>query len=188
MKNTIFLLAGLVILTAPFAIEKANAYSSAVGVDPDHSGYGNGQADNLSGDVETKTIKKSAVAGSSEALIAGLVVGYDQTGDDGYTVTRAVSQAATGIAQKRLACVTVDVVATNDTSYHRCISKGFARVRYNADTFAIEDGRNACVNASGVVRGCNLGAPEATMNTGVVPLEAKTQGTGTDLRVLIDLK
>lgn len=187
MKNTIFLLAGLVILTAPFAIEKANAYSSAVGVDPDHSGYGNGQADNLSGDVETKAIKKSAVASSSEALIAGLVVAYDQTGDDGYTVTRAVAQSVVG--QKRLACVTVDVVASNDTSYHRCITRGFARVRYNADNARpIEDGRNACVNASGVVRGCYLSDPEATVNTGIIPLEAKTQGTGTDLKVLIDLR
>lgn len=188
MKNKFLLFTGLALLTAPLLIyEKAHAYSSADGADPDHSGFGNGQGTNLQGDVETKGIKKSTVAGASEALVSGLVVAYDQTGDDGYTVTRAVTQSIVG--QKRLACVTVDVVATSDTSYHRCITKGFARVQYNADNARpIEDGRNACVNAAGVVRGCYLSDPEATANTGIIPLESKANGTGTDLKVMIDLK
>lgn len=191
MKNKFLILAGLALLAFP--LTKANAYSSAAGADPDHSSSGgqdtnnNGLATNLQGDVETKAIKKSAVAGSSEALISGLVVAYDTTGDDGYTVTRAVAQTIVG--QKRLSCVTTDDVATGDTTYHRCITKGFVRVRYNGSVAGkpIEEGRNACVDASGVVRGCYLAAAEATANTGIIPLESKTD-SGTDLKVMINLQ
>lgn len=183
MKNKILLIAGLMLFAS-----QAHAYSSPEGADPDHSGFGNGMATNLAGDVLVKSVKKSTTAGSSEALIAGLVVAYDATALDGYTVTRAVAQQ-TNLALNTYACVTVDSVATGDTGYHGCIVKGFARVRYaSTGTTTLVAGRQACVNASGVVRGCDYGnALEATANTGIVPLESKT-GTGTDLKVLINLR
>lgn len=187
MKNLILIL-GLALLAVPLTFlqeREAYGYSSAVGVDPDKSGIGNGAGTNLEGDVETKAIKKTADAGESEALIAGLVVAYDQSAADGYTVTRAVTQSTVG--QNFLACVTTDTVATGDTAYHRCITKGLVRVHYNGGVRAIEAGRPACVDASGVVRGCWLAAPEATQNTGIIPLQSKTD-SGTDLRVLINLR
>ncbi len=180
MKTKFLILAGLALLAGSLTPDRAHAYSSPTGVDPRNS------EGNLGGDIETKQTVKSAVAGSSEALIAGLVVAYDGTADDGYTVTRAVAQTVVG--QNRLACVTVDTVATGDTNYHRCITKGFARVRYRASTYAIEDGRPACVDADGYVRGCWLSAAEATANTGIIPLEAKSSADGSDLKVMINLQ
>jgi hypothetical protein len=181
MKNKFLLLAGLALVAGPILVpERAYGYASADGVDPRNS------EGNLAGDVETKQVVKSAVAGSSEALIAGIFVAYDQTADDGYTVTRAVTQSAAG--HKRLACLMVVDVATNDTNYHRCITRGFAKVRYRAANFTIEDGRPACVDAAGYVRGCNLSIAEATANTGIIPLETKSAGDGTDLKVMINLQ
>jgi len=185
MKKFLLIL-GLALLANPFT-EEAHAYSSQVGVDPDKSGIGNGSDGGPMGnEIETKAAKKSATAGRSEALIAGIVVGYEPTAGDGYTVTRAIAQTERGL--NTLAGVVTDVVATGDTSYHRIITKGFARVRYNGSVYAITAGRRACVDASGVVRGCALGAAlEATANTGIVPLESKT-GSGTDLKVMINLQ
>lgn len=185
MKKYLLIL-GLAIMAGTIT-EKAHAYSSQVGVDPDKSGIGDGSDGGPMGnEIETKAVKKSATAGQSEALVAGIVVGYEPTAGDGYTVTRAIAQTERGL--NTLACVTVDSVATGDTSYHRCITKGFARVKYNGATYAITAGRRACVRADGVVRGCALGAAlEATANTGIVPLESKT-GSGTDLKVMINLQ
>lgn len=185
MKKFLFLGLGLALLGAPFITKEAHSYSSAVGVDPDATDEGNGEADQFQHDVETKAVKKSATAGQSEALVKGLIVAYS-TANDGYTVTRAVTQSHAGM--QRLACAVTDSVATGDTAYHRCITKGFARVRYNAGTYAIESGRHACVDAAGVVRGCWLAAAEATANTGIIPLESKTGGDGTDLKVMLQLK
>lgn len=186
MKNKFLLLAGLALLAGPL-VPKAHAYSVNAGADPDRKGILDGKSAVFSNDIETKAIEKSPTAGASEALVSGLVVMYDQTANDGYTVTRAVSQNQRG--QNSLACVTTDSVATNDTAYHRCINQGFAMVRYdgsNAQT-PIEAGRQACVNASGIVRGCNLSGAEATFNTGIVPLKSATDG-GTQLPVLINLR
>lgn len=177
MKTKFLILAGLAILAMT---PKVHAYSSADGVDPRNS------TGNLAGDVETKQIVKTADAGESEALIAGLVVAYDASIADGYTVTRAVTQTIPG--QRLLACVTVDSVATGDTNYHRCITKGFARVRYSGGVpFPITAGIPACVDAGGTVRGCNITNAEATLNTGIIPLQSKTD-SGTDLGVLINLR
>lgn len=190
MKKNILILAGLALLAAPLTVileEEASAYSSNAGADPDRSGIGDGSSSNLGGDVETKAIKKSATSGSSQALVPGLIVGYDATAADGYTVTRAVPQ--TELGQKTLACVTVSDVASGDSGYHRCITKGFARVRYNGTgTKAPAAGLQICATADGHARACDLGsAVEATANTGIRALESKS-GSGTDLKVLINLQ
>lgn len=190
MKKHLILALGLALLGTLTPEQKAHAYSSATGVDPDYSNVGNGEAPSLlSHDVETKAVKKSATAGKSKALVSGLVVQYS-TEADGYTVTRAVTS---GLGQNQLACVTTDEVATGDTGYHRCITKGFSRVRYNVvdATRAIVAGRAACVNADGIVQGCAFSGPdavEATANTGIIPLESKSSGSGTDLKVILNLR
>lgn len=186
MKSKFLILAAGLFALSALHTPEARAYSSAVGVDPDKAGIGNGEAGPFAHDVETKAIKKSATAGKSEALISGLVLAYSSEAD-GYTVTRAVTQSHAG--QQQLACAVFDEVNTGDSGYHRCITKGFARVRYNAAApFPIEAGRFACVNASGVVRGCSLSEPEATADTGIIPLESKASGTGTDLKVMLNLR
>ena len=185
MKKSLWIL-GLALLVPLVNMEQAKAYSSAVGVDPFQSDNGTGNAG--LGDYETKQIVKSSTASASEALVARLIVAYDTTAVDGYTVTRAVTQTVPG--QQLLACITTDAVATSDTTYHRCITKGFARVKYDAAT-PIEIGRPVCANAGGIARGCILGGPnaaEATANTGIISLESKASGTGDYLRVLVNLK
>lgn len=189
MKNKFLILAGLALLASPITFtERAFGYSSQAGADPDRSGVGNGKSTPLGNEVETKSVKKSGTAGSSEALIAGIFVAYDQTAKDGYTVTRAITQNRLGL--NSIACLNVDVVATGDSSYHSCITKGFAQVRYDGSLAGkpIEAGRAACLTGNGTVRGCYLAdAVEATANTGIIPLESKTD-SGTDLRVLINLQ
>lgn len=183
MKNFLILALGLALI-APVITEKAEAYSSAVGVDPknDDNGYGNGGY----GDIETKAIVKSATASYSASITPRRVLAFG-TEDDGYTVTRQVTQTAAG--QRLLSCVSFDDIATGDTSYHRCITKGFVRLDYNAGTYVIEEGIPACVDSEGRVRGCNrAGGAEATVNTGIIPLESKSSGTGYYLRAIIDLK
>ncbi len=191
MKKYLILTIGMAFLALPLTVlvpKEAHAYNSPEGSDPDRTGIGNGAWDFGTGDIETKAVKKSGTAGASEALISGLVVAYDPTALDGYTVTRAVAQQ-TNLALNTYACVITETVATGDTAYHRCITKGFARVRYvSSGTTALVAGRMACVNASGVVRGCDYGNTlEATANTGIIPLTAPS-GTGTDLKVLINLR
>ncbi len=185
MKNSLILALGLLLAAPHFLETPAHAYSSNVGTDPKESDGGTGNAGY--GDLETKTIVKSAVAGESASIAARRVLAYAQTADDGYTVTRMVTRSAVGF--RRLACVSLDDIASGDTSYHRCITKGFVRLKYDASTFPIEDGVAACVNQEGIVTGCNLSvAGEATANTRIVPLEAKTSGTGDYLRAMINLQ
>lgn len=184
MKNLILGLA-LLVLAVPVFTEKAQAYSSNVGADPKESDGGNPNTGY--GDLETKVVVKSQTAGESASILARRVLAYGQTADDGYTVTRMVTRSNVGF--RRLACVSVDEIATGDTSYHRCITKGFVRLQWDATSFPIEDGIPACVNQEGIVTGCNYGsATEATANSGIIPLEAKTGGTGLYLKAMINLR
>lgn len=185
MKKFLILFLGLALLSPTVITQKAEAYSSGTGVDPknDDPGYGRTGL----GDYETKVYVKSATAGASDAITAGNVLLYDETADDGYTLTRVGTSNSYG-HQSKTACVALDDVATGDTAYHRCITKGFVRVQYDATTFPIEDGRQACVNTEGEVRGCDLSKPEATANTGIIPLEAKSSGAGLYLRAMVNMK
>lgn len=193
MKNKFLLLAGLALWVGSLTFHEptAQAYSSQAGADPDRTGIGNGADAPFSNEVEVKGVKKSATAGASEALTSGLVVMYDTTANDGYTVTRAVTQSVEG--HNMLACVIEDTVATGDTNYHRCITKGFARLQFDGTSQPIVAGRQVCVDAAGKARGCgfNGGAPQegkyATVNTGIISLRT-TSLTGTDLPVIINLR
>lgn len=177
-----FLILGLA-LTALLTMEhRAEAYSSAVGVDPknDDPGFGNTGY----GDYETKAVVKSAASGASAAIVSNRVLAYTSAAD-GYTVTRQVTQTPAGL--RLLACVSTDDIPTGDTAYHRCITKGFVRLKYNAVTSPIEVGVPACVDQEGIVRGCVTSDAEATVDTGIIPLEAKTD-TGNFLKAMINLK
>lgn len=185
MKNLI-LIAGLTLFAiSTINVEKAQAYSSAVGVDPKDEDQLNGNGNGGYGDYETKAVVKSAVAGQSEELVRGLIVAYGSEAD-GYTVTRAVTRTVPGM--RRLACMTMGTVATGNTGYSRCITKGFVRVKYDATSYPIVAGVHACVNARGIVTGCDNANGEATTNTGIIPLESFSGGSGNYLRAMLNLK
>ena len=166
----------LLVLGAFLSAPLAHAYQGNV---PDSK---NGQ-----GDVETKLFVKSAAAGFSDAVVAGNVLAYGiQTGEnDGYTMTHIVGTTLAG--QKEVACVALDSVATGDTSYHLCQTKGF--VGYQSPVFSTEfaswsevttnivAGIPACVTALGQITGCTQTAGiggfvngQATFNLGIIPL------------------
>ncbi len=179
-----FLILGL-LLSASLTTERAEAYSSAVGVDPKNEDQLNGNGNGGYGDYETKAIVKSAVASSSGLVSRGLMLAYTSVAD-GYTVTRQVTRTVPG--QRLLACMATDDIATGDTAYHRCITKGFVRVKYDASAYPIVVGVPACVDANGIVTGCALSGGEATVNTGIIPLESISAGTGNFLRAILNLK
>lgn len=177
---------GLAALSA-MPINQAHAYSSAAGPDPKNATGNSGQ------EIETKLIVKSATASASQALDKGVFVMYDTTAKDGYTVTRAITQsggwdASTGL--KMVACATLVSVASGDTQYHPCITKGFANVAYDgtgAGTGLVA-GVPACLRSDGVLRGCNLASnAEATADLNVVPLRTATD-SGSALPVIINLQ
>lgn len=172
------LIFALVALTAPLA----HAYNSQSGVDPRNNTSGR-----RGNEIETKSVLKSATASASEALVPGIVVSYDTTAQDGYTVTRAVPQTLAG--QNMLACVVLDTVATGDVSYHDCAVKGYTYVRYDATTYKIDAGIPVCVDAGGKVRGCarSGSVAENTANTGIIPLATKTDSGGA-LPVMLNLQ
>ncbi len=166
MKNIFILVLGI-FLSTPLA----HAYQGNV---PDPK---NGQ-----GDVETKLFVKSQVAGFQDSIVPGNMLSYGvQTGEnDGYTMTRIVGQTLAG--QKEVSCISLDTVASGDTSYHLCQTKGF--VGYQSPVFGTEFaswsnttagsqivvGVNACVSALGQIRGCSSTTGEATLNLGIIPL------------------
>lgn len=179
MKKFLILAMGLTLLAGN--VEKAHAYSSNTGADPIQDDPGQGFTGY--GDLETKVYRKSATAGKSASLVARRVLAYSSEAD-GYTLTRMVTRTPAGLRQ--LACVSMDTVATGDTAYHRCITKGYVRLQYDGTTYPIEAGVNACVNAEGIVTGCALSA-EATVETGIVPLESKS-GLGNYLKAIVNLR
>lgn len=186
MNKILILALGLALATPTFLAERAEAYSSNVGTDPknDDPGFGNSGY----GDLETKAIVKSATSGKSASIAPRRVLAYSSEAD-GYTVTRQVTQTIAG--QRQLACVSTDDIATGDTAYHRCITKGFVRLEYNGVAQPIEAGVPACVNQEGIVRGCSRngqGVPaEATMDSLIIPLESKTDA-GSYLRAVVHLR
>jgi hypothetical protein len=186
MKKNLILALGLSLFAVTaFHTERAEAYSSAVGVDPKNNDELNGNGNGGYGDYETKQVVKTAASTLSGAVSRGHMLVYTDAAD-GYTVTR--SPARTIPNQRLVACMAMDAIATGDTAYHRCLTKGFARAKYDASTYAIVAGVHACVDANGIVTGCNNGSGEATVNTGIIPLESVSAGTGNYLRVMLNLK
>jgi len=115
---------------------------------------------------------------------------------DGYTVTAVGENSVIGA--NKIACIAEKVIATGNTSQFRCITKGYVPfLRYDA-TNAISVGEKLCANAGGEAvqcaacdtaggtNDCQFGV--ATSNSGIISLESKASGTGTNLKALINVK
>lgn len=166
----------------------AHAYSSNAGADPI----------NQSPDVESKVVVKSAASGVSSSVSVGHILSYS-TAADGYTVTRIGENSVRGTNQ--LACIADRAIATASSGSVRrttCLTKGFVDfLRYDA-TSAITAGAKLCSNGEGVAVVCaacdSLGGANdckfgsATANSGIISLESKASGTGTNLKAIVNLK
>jgi hypothetical protein len=163
MRN---LLVALAVLLAPAG---ALAYSSPTGNDPANSPT-----------KEYKPIAKSAVAGVSDAISAGDLLLYS-VANDGYTVTRVGSGANDVNSSRLIAGVSKDAIATGDVGYHLVQTRGYATVKYDASSVPINRGQSLCANSVGAAVLCTV----VSSADKVIALEAKTSGTGTDLKVLL---
>lgn len=163
----------------------AFAYNSPTGADPKNENH----------DQEYKAVVKSAVATISDAVSKGHILSYTSVAD-GYTVSRVGENTVLGT--NKIACVAGVDIATGDVGYARCVTKGFVDfLRYDATT-AISAGSKLCVNSVGAAvvcaacdnstgnNSCKHG--NATAESGIVALEAKASGTGSNLKALINLK
>ena len=171
---------------ALFALStQAFAYSSAVGSDPK-----NGE-----GNVEYKYVVKSAIAGESAAVSKGQVLFY-ASAYDGYTVTNMGQSNTSADSQHAIACIAADAIATGDTGYRRCVTRGYVDyLYYDANAAAITQFRPVCGNNAGSVSGCGLAVTSAQNLTGsataalgkIVPLQTKASGVGNDLKAIINI-
>ena len=155
----------------------ANAfgYSSPAGVDPKNNTH----------DQEYKAVVKSAVDGESSSVSFGHLLSHAAV-VDGYTVTRIAGGAIGNVlAQAKVMCVAAQDIATGNSSYNKCISKGFVDfLKYDA-TVAIVAFSKICANTEGIAVACT--GTEATQS-GITALEAKVNGTGSNLKAMINLK
>lgn len=165
-------------------------------------GYDSGTSNPQGGtpEREYRVVVKSATAGFSDAVSKGNILKLDTiNSNDGYTVTRvgANNVATTGL----IACIAEKAIATGTDGQVRCISKGYVDfVTYDASGgYGIRAGQKlcmngvgqavpcaACDNALGFVNSCWLGS--ATANSPITALEAKSSGTGSDLKVYINAR
>lgn len=163
----------------------AYGYNSPVASDPKNDNF----------NVEYKYVMKSAVAGESGAIAKGDVLTY-ASAYDGYSVTK-MGGGASVPQQMALACVAAEDIATGDTGYHRCVTRGYINyLKYDA-TIPFARYGNVCVNSNGVVEGCAVAkvavgvdglSGTATAALGrIVPLETKTSGTGSTLKAIINI-
>lgn len=179
MKNVILtLILGLTMSSL------AHAYSANVGADPI----------NDNPDIETKVVRKSRVSGESSSVSIGHILSY-AAALDGYTVTRI--GANTPFGTNKIACVADRAIASDNTVYSTCVTKGFVNVKYDATT-AITAGMKLCSNGEGVAVVCagfsndasSDTAPHkgsASANSGIIALETAASGTGT-MKALVNLK
>lgn len=175
----------LLVAVALMAATTAHAYNSPVGADPKNSNF----------NVEYKQIVKSAVAGESGAIAKGDILTY-ASAYDGYSVTK-MGGGASVAQQKAIACVATDAIATGDTNYHLCATRGYIDyAKYDA-TIPFTAFGNVCVNAQGVLEGCTVAVQAngaaglsgtATANGNrIIPLQTKSSGTGSNLKVILNI-
>lgn len=165
------------ILLAVLGLFSADAfgYSSNVGADPI----------NDSPDIETKVVVKTTAAGYSDAVGKGEVLKYMDSGSLGYIVTR-VTEFAGAPDAKLIACVSDRAIATANGAVPQrstCITKGYVDfLKYDAST-AIAVGDMLCGNSVGAAVKC-----AASQNSGIIALESKASGTGSNLKAIINLQ
>lgn len=172
-KYLLVLLAGLVFGTS------ASAYVSLQGNDPNLGSY----------DVEYKSAVKSETALYSDEISKGHGLYYDLNSYTGlYKVSRystATANAAAG--SKFIACIAGRAVATGDVAAFPCMTRGYVDyAKYDA-TSPIAVGGYLCVGTAASVKGVLIGC-DSGVTSGIVSLEAKSSGTGSDLKVKLDLQ
>jgi hypothetical protein len=153
----------------------AFGYSSNTGADPM----------NGSPDIETKVVQKTTTAGFSDAVGAGEVLKYVDSASLGYIVTR-VTQFAGVRDGNLIACVSDRAIPTSNSAVVQrssCITKGYVDfLKYDASS-PITLGAKLCGNSVGAAVPC-----AASQDSGIVALEAKASGTGTNLKAIINLQ
>jgi len=156
------------VLGSLLASTSAYAYTSSAGK-PDAS----------SPVQEYRVVKKSAIAGFSDAISKGDVLVYTAAGD-GYSVSRVGADSING--SHLVACIAEAAIATGDDRLHRCVSKGYVNfAAYDASGTAIALGDDLCPSADGQLQSC----ASADSDAGIVSLDTKASGTGSDLRIMI---
>lgn len=168
MKKLLLVLA----LVAPLT---SQAYQTIVGADP-----------SVTPDKEYKSAQKSITSGYSDAITGSnelLSYDYVNTPAGGYSVSRVGGGGTTNPEGATLIMgVGTRTVATGDLAYFLVQTRGYATVKYDA-TVAITRGVPVCANSVGAAVRCSGFAASASK---VIPLETKSSGTGTDLKVLLN--
>ena len=169
----------LVILMALFVSANALAYVSSEGNDPNLGNY----------DAEYKSAVKSETALYSDAISKGHGLYYDLNSYTGlYKVSRyrtATANAAAGVLFH--ACIAGRGVATGDTAAFPCVVRGYVDyARYDA-TSPIAVGGYLCIGTAASVKGVLIGCA-ANVTSGIVSLEAKSSGSGSDLKVKLNIQ
>jgi hypothetical protein len=169
MKKFLTILALLVFPAAAFA------YTSHQGTDPRLGNF----------EYEVKTAQKSSTADYNAALAKGSALFYSTaTGELAglYKVSaHTASGATTATALPYQACIATRAVATADTSLFPCVTRGYVDYAlYSAAVDAIVAGDYLCPNGSGVLVKCTAGVVSR-----FIALEAKSSGTGSNLKVRV---
>lgn len=169
----------LVALMALFVSANAFAYTSAQGTDPNLGNY----------EVETMSAVKSETALYSDAISKGHALYFDLNSYTGlYKVSRystATANAAAGV--KFHACIAGRGVATGDTAAFPCAVRGYVDyARYDA-TSPIAVGGYLCIGTAASVKGVLIGC-DSGVTSGIVSLETKASGSGSDLKVKLNIQ
>jgi len=169
----------LVILIAGLVSANALAYVSLQGNDPNLGAY----------DSEYKSAVKSETALYSDAISKGHGLYYDE---NSYTGLYKVSRYSTltynaAAATPFIAGIAGRAVATGDTAAFPLVTRGYVDyAKYDA-TGGIAVGGFLCVGTAASVKGI-LVPCAASVTSGIVSLEAKSSGTGSDLKVKLNLQ
>lgn len=174
-----------------FASTLAFGYSSGVS-DPKNSSY----------PIEYRSVVKTASGSDASGLSSSISKGHILTLDTANNPTGASSVTRIGensvLGVHKTVCVAADAIATGDVGSHKCVTRGYVDyLRYDAST-AISIGMKLCANAEGVAVACAActegGDPDtntncrfgnATDSSGIISLESKSSGTGSNLKAFI---
>lgn len=166
-------------------------------------GFVSGAADpaKSSPDVMYRHYVKSETAGVSDAVSKGDILSLDvANNNDGGTLTRVGANTTVGAA--KVACIAANAVATGNVQNNRCVTRGYVDyLSYDASAVAIAIGSKLCSNAVGAAVVCAACTPtedgngdndckfgNATESSGITSLEAKSSGTGSDLKVIVNIR
>jgi hypothetical protein len=169
----------LMILVAALVSTNALAYVSLQGNDPNLGAY----------DSEYKSAVKSETALYSDAISKGHGLYYDENSYTGlYKVSRySVLTYNAAAATPFIAGIAGRAVATGDVAAFPLVTRGYVDYAVYDATSPIAVGGYLCVGTAASVKGVLVGC-DSGVTSGIVSLEAKASGTGSDLKVKLDLQ